>query len=213
VSGWRSRARELFLLEMGKTARKMRRRTAAVISAASNPLHGGRKSELLRIRQAQQEPGLSRGKRRRLGKRERRASKAELVKVLSKRATRDESVRRHGQMGDMSDMSSSPQSLLADLQGGASLLDATRGRMGAGAAGAAVGAAVGATAGVAAGSKNSQSTSADGSGAGGKTMSNKTRSRIAAAEADNLSMVVNHAAFQANPLAAIREHLKNTLGQ
>ena len=45
-----------------------------------------------------------------------------------------------------------------------------------------------------------------------KSMSNKARSRIAAAEADNFSMVVNHAAFQANPLAAIREHLKNTLG-
>ena len=194
---------------MGKVRKKRRGKTTAAISAASNPLHGGaQKSELLRIRQAQQEPGLSRGKRRRLAQRERRATKAELVKVLSKQATRDESVRMNGQMGDMSDMSSSLLSLLDDLKGGASLLDATRGTMGAGVAGT--------ESGTATDSKKIASNSAEGSGKAGrgrKTMTNKTRSRIAAAEADNLSMVVNHAAFQANPLAAIREHLKNTLGK
>ena len=189
-------------IPMGKAARRKRRgKTAAAISKASNPLHGsaegpGQKSELLRIRQAQKQPGLSRGKRRRLAQRERRASKAELVKVLSKAHKRDESVRKNGKMGDMSDVSNSLMSLLDDLRGGASLLDATRGG-----GGGAVGAA-GDERAAASGKKRHSS----------KSMSNKARSRIAAAEADNFSMVVNHAAFQANPLAAIREHLKNTLG-
>ena len=70
---------------MGKARKKRRGKTAAAISKATNPLHGngdgpGQKSELLRIRLAQKQPGLSRGKRRRLAQRERRASKAELVK-------------------------------------------------------------------------------------------------------------------------------------
>ena len=50
-------------IPMGKAARRKRRALAA-ISKASNPLHGGaegpgQKSELLRIRQAQKQPGLS----------------------------------------------------------------------------------------------------------------------------------------------------------
>ena len=123
-------------IPMGKAARRKRRgKTAAAISKASNPLHGsaegpGQKSELLRIRQAQKQPGLSRGKRRRLAQRERRASKAELVKVLSKAHKRDESVRKNGKMGDMSDVSNSLMSLLDDLRGGASLLDARAGAVG-----------------------------------------------------------------------------------
>ena len=90
---------------MGKVRKKRRSKTSAAISAATNPLHG--KSDLFRIRQAQAEPGLSRGKRRRLAKRERSATKAELVKILTKNREREEKVRKNGQMGDMSDMSSS----------------------------------------------------------------------------------------------------------
>ena len=70
------------------------------------------------------------------------------------------------QMGDMSDVSNSLMSLLDDLRGGASLLDATRGG-----GGGAVGAA-GDERAAASGKKRHSS----------KSMSNKARSRIAAAE-------------------------------
>ena len=50
--------------------------------------------------------------------------------MLSKAQARDESLRKNGKMGDMSDMSSSLMSLLEDLRGGASLLEATHGNSG-----------------------------------------------------------------------------------
>jgi len=42
-------------------------------------------------------------------------------------------------------------------------------------------------------------------------VSNRTKERITAEEVNHFSQVVEHAAFKANPLAAIAEHLKNTL--
>ena len=73
-------------------------------------------------------------------------------------------VRKNGKMGDMSDVSNSLMSLLDDLRGGASLLDATRGD-----GGGAVGDA-GDERAAASGKKRHSS----------KSMSNKARSRIAA---------------------------------
>ena len=55
-----------------------------------------------------------------------------------------------------------------------------------------------------------QSTSAS-AGKKGKVMRNKTRQRVAGGEVGHFAQVLALPAFQANPLAAIQQHLQNTL--
>jgi hypothetical protein len=156
-------------------ARKRFTKQAKRQSEASNPFHTATKLEV--VHSLLQEPGLSRGKRKRLERRERLAAKNELVAKLGANKRKEDNKKKHGTLADMSDMSS----FLEDYDTSVKLKKTKKGTV------------------------IVKSVSTHGK------VSNRTKERITAEEVNHFSQVVEHAAFKANPLAAIAEHLKNTL--
>lgn len=153
-------------------------------SEASNPFHTTTsttkdKTKLEVVTQKLSQPGLTRGKRKRLEKQERHHAKNELISKLSAAKRKDDSQKKHGTLADMGDMSSfledyDQDSVVKKTKQGTTIIV-----------------------------KRTSSSH-------GK-VSNKTKERITAEEVNHFSQVVGHAAFQANPLAAIAEHLRNTI--
>jgi hypothetical protein len=144
-------------------------------SQASNPFHNATKLEI--INQKLQEPGLSRGKRKRLERRERLAAKNELVAMLGANKKKDDKKKKNGSLADMGDMTS----FLEDYDKNVVLKSTKKGTV------------------------IIKSTSTHGK------VSNRTKERITSEEVNHFSQVNDHPAFKTDPLAAIREHLKNTV--
>ena len=167
-------------INMPKSSRK-KRKQADRQSEASNPFHTATtktKTKLEVVTQKLSEPGLTRGKRKRLEKQERLHAKNELISKLSAAKRKDDSQTKNGTLADMGDMSSfledyDQDSVVKKTKQGTVIVKRT-------------------------------------SSSHGK-VSNKTKERITAEEVNHFSQVVGHAAFQANPLAAIAEHLRNTI--
>ena len=156
-------------------ARKRFTKQAERQSEASNPFHTATKLEIVTKKLSQ--PGLSRGKRKRLERQERLAAKNELVAKLGAAKKKEDNEQKNGKLADMGDMSS----FLEDFNTDSKVQKTKKGTI----------------------IVNSSSTH-------GK-VSNKTKERITTEEVHHFSQVVEHAAFKANPLAAIAEHLRNTI--
>ena len=157
-------------------ARKRFTKQAARSSAAINPFHTAT-TKLEIVTQKLKQPGLSRGKRKRLERQERLAAKNELVAKLGAAKQKADNEAKNGKLADMGDMSSFLEEFTAD-----STLKKTK----------------------------KGTTIVNSSSTHGK-VSNKTKERITSEEVNHFSQVNDHPAFVANPLAAIQEHLRNTL--
>jgi hypothetical protein len=155
-------------------ARKRFTKQAARSSAAINPFHTAT-TKLEIVTQKLKQPGLSRGKRKRLERQERLAAKNELVAKLGAAKQKADNEAKNGKLADMGDMSSFLEEFTAD-----STL------------------------------KKTKKGGYEDSFSHGK-VSNKTKERITSEEVNHFSQVNDHPAFVANPLAAIQEHLRNTL--
>jgi hypothetical protein len=164
---------------MPKARKRKRKKQVERQSAASNPFHtaSATATKLEIVTKKLNQPGLSRGKRKRLERQERLAAKNELVAKLGAIKKRDDNEKKNGKLADMGDMSS----FLEEFNNASEVRKTKKGTV----------------------IINSTSTH-------GK-VSNRTKERITTEEVNHHAQVVGHAAFIANPLAAIAEHLKNTI--
>ncbi len=178
-------------------------------------------ARLEKIQRAQAQPGLSRGKRRRLAHREKLASKQRLVNILTAQRKREDRVRRHGTLADMGGMDATLAGVLDGLVAGSN--NNNNNNNGGGDPGASAGAP-------SSSNVNHPPRRGGGGGGGGSAprptsaqrlqpqkpnrgkVRNKLRSQIAAVEVEQFAAVTQHKAFQADPLAAIRAHLQNSIG-